>query len=143
MPLYYFAYGSNLYPKRMKKRCPQSEPCGRGILPGYRMVFCRHPRRGTGVASVETLGGNKVTGMVYRISDEDLKRLDRHEGYPHLYRRIEVRVKIDSRWQWCLTYQLPKGYAYERPDPAYLELIRAGYLAWELPIDELYEALRA
>ena len=48
----YFAFGSNLYQKQMKKRCKDSKYIGCHKLKGYKLVF-RHMYYGGGVADVE------------------------------------------------------------------------------------------
>ena len=37
-----------------------------------------------------------IKGEVYKIDEDTLKRLDGLEGYPHLYDRITVQVKLAS-----------------------------------------------
>ena len=47
----YFAFGSNLYQKQMKKRCKDSKYIGCHKLKGYKLAF-RHLYYGGGVADV-------------------------------------------------------------------------------------------
>ncbi|MEA5441562.1 gamma-glutamylcyclotransferase family protein [Cyanobium gracile] len=44
-------------------------------------------------------GSGEVHGEVYRLSAEDLVRLDRLEGYPRLYKRLPMPLG-DGRWAW-------------------------------------------
>ena len=48
----YFAFGSNLYQKQMKKRCKDSKYIGCYKLKGYKLVF-RHMYYGGGVADLD------------------------------------------------------------------------------------------
>ncbi len=58
----YFAFGSNLYQKQMKKRCKDSKYIGCHKLKGYKLIF-RHMYYGGGVADVEKKKNSKVLGQ--------------------------------------------------------------------------------
>ena len=89
--IYYFAYGSNLSQKQMLERCPDSKPRFRAILPNYKLIFAGwSPRWHGGVASIKRSRGKKVKGAVYEILEKCLKPLDRYEGYPTVYDRLNV-----------------------------------------------------
>lgn len=79
MPLY-FAYGSNMCAAQMARRCPGALALGVGLLEGYTLRF---PRRGAiwdgGIADVTPSPGDRVFGVRYEISDEELAVLDTHE----------------------------------------------------------------
>src|SRR5512133_1439850 len=81
----YFAYGSNLSLEGMDARCPDAKPIGPAILHDWALTF-------QGVADIEPRAGTRTHGALWRISDSDLERLDRYEGYPGLYRRELVAV---------------------------------------------------
>ena len=80
----YFAFGSNLYQKQMKKRCKDSKYISCHKLKGYKLVF-RHMYYGGGVADVEKKKNNTVLGAIYKISKKDEKKLDAYEDFPHVY----------------------------------------------------------
>ena len=91
--MYYFAYGSNLNRKQMLERCPESTPVFTATLPYYRLVFLGWSRQWRGgVASIRPFRGEKVPGAVYEISEQCLRRLDKFEGYPRDYNRLNVTV---------------------------------------------------
>ena len=82
MAIKYFAYGSNLDLPQMKSRCPESKLISKGSLSGYRLTFNRFSSGwGGGVADVIQEQDSKVWGLIFEISDTDLERLDRYEGY--------------------------------------------------------------
>ena len=82
----YFAYGSNLDLDQMSARCPESRLISRAKLSGYRLGFTGHGRNWNGaVATVLPAQSNHVFGLVWSLSDTDLDKLDRCEGYPHSY----------------------------------------------------------
>ncbi len=132
MGILYFAYGSNLNKKQMLERCPESKPKFVAILHNYKLVFVGWSRQWRGgVASIKSFRGERVPGAVYELSDRDLRRLDKYEGYPRDYNRINIKVtNEDSELVEAVTY-IKAGQAEETPpSPAYLSIIRQGYRDW-------------
>lgn len=41
---------------------------------------------------------SSVTGEVWEVDDETFARLDRLEGYPHFYDRIEINTPLGEAW---------------------------------------------
>lgn len=48
---------------------------------------------GFGVATIEPKAGSKVFGLLWNITPDCEKSLDRYEGYPHLYDKQTVTVR--------------------------------------------------
>ena len=71
----YFAYGSNMDARQMKERCPQSEKQEIVELSGYEFFINKR-----GVANIRQNKDKKVVGIVYTISEDDEKELDKCEG---------------------------------------------------------------
>lgn len=90
----YFAYGSNLWIGQMRRRCPSARVEALATLKGRRLWFpLRSSRWGGGVAGLREDPLGMVEGVVYRISWDDLKRMDRFESvHTGMYRREEVSV---------------------------------------------------
>lgn len=81
---YYFAYGTNLNIQQMNKRCPRNIILSKNaVLKDYSINDYYK-----GFLSIKKDIGNIVVGNIYEITEQDLKRLDRFEGYPHVYNRI-------------------------------------------------------
>jgi type I restriction enzyme M protein len=138
--VFYFAYGSNLDPQQMRERCPRATTKFIAEARGWKLCFPRSSeRRGGGVASIEP-GLSSVWGVVYELSREDWKRLNRREGYDpsrepshnsynwqeisvHDYRGSEHRVG---------TYVATPALS-NPPAQAYLDLIVRGAKAHGLP----------
>ena len=80
----YFAFGSNLYHKQMKKRCKDSVYIKCYVLKNYKLFF-RNSFLGGGVADVEKRKNSKVLGALYKISKKDEKKLDIYEDFPNTY----------------------------------------------------------
>ena len=131
----YFAYGSNLHMEQMAARCRDSAPVDRATLPGHRLTFRR-------VADIVPAEGHEVSGAVYMVSAQDTKALDRYEGYPHLYTRRMVLVRLgDGRIIEAFVYVMKPSYRFEPPGYYYLRTIVEGYLHWGLDIGPLHEAI--
>lgn len=128
----YFAYGSNLNFEGMAGRCADAVPAGTATLEGWALTF-------RGVADIERAAGKLTHGALWGISDRDLERLDRYEGYPSLYRRRLVSVRVGERVVGALTYVMDDDYR-GLPSPYYYETIERGYEQWDLPHFALEEA---
>lgn len=96
--IYYFAYSLHLDADCLRRlRIPVDAEIP-GILPGYRLVFnvledefFRFERRG--LANIVPAAGGMVEGMIYRLHESDLPRLDEDAGVPSLkYYRKLIRV---------------------------------------------------
>lgn len=132
--MYYFAYGSNLNRKQMLERCPDSKPKSIATLPNYKLVFVGWARKWQGgVASIKPFKGEKVLGAIYEISDRDLRRLDRDEGYPGTYNRLNVTV-FDEKGEplEAITYIKARQSEETQPSPEYLSVIRQGCKDWRI-----------
>ena len=88
---WYFAYASNMNSAQMRTRAEILEE-HRGTLENYELVFNRKARGGVATANVRQAPGKVVEGVLYRIPESAFRNLDRYEGAPQQYRRIEVTV---------------------------------------------------
>jgi gamma-glutamylcyclotransferase (GGCT)/AIG2-like uncharacterized protein YtfP len=117
----YFAYGSNLDQDQMEDRCPGAELVYAASMDGYRIAFTGHSmgRRGA-VATIVKHKGGKVDGLVYSLTADDVRALDRCEGAPHVYRRLEIEMDDDDGTHPCIVYvhhetkERPPGRDYYR-----------------------------
>jgi gamma-glutamylcyclotransferase len=130
--MYYFAYGLNLSKEQMRELCPNSRPGFKVTLPNYKLVFAGWNRRWRGgVAGIRLFGGEKVIGAVYEISEVDLRRLDRYEGYPADCNRLNIRVfNEDGDLIDALTYIMTRQTEETQPSPEYLTALQQGYREW-------------
>ncbi len=118
----YFAYGSNLYHKQMKKRCKDSVYIRCYILKNYRLFF-RNNFLGGGVADIQRKNKSKVLGALYKISKRDEKKLDVYEDFPNTY----VKRYFTLLGKKVMFYYMPKKSKYNSPSKRYLNLIIQGY----------------
>jgi len=141
-PPLYFAYGSNLNPAQMAKRCPGHRVVGRASLEGYTLRFRGYGRDWAGaVGTVEPLPGSTVWGAVFELTPEHYVTLDSYEGYDgpgfdsNLYDRIEIDVRLESgEVAHCLTYVI-RPLEEGLPSAAYRDAIVAGLRHHGLPAE--------
>jgi len=86
---YYIAYGSNLSVEQMEKRTPDAVIVGTGILRGWRLLFRQF-------ATIQENENFDTPVLVWKISAQDEKNLDRYEGFPRFYRKKNLRVHVKS-----------------------------------------------
>ena len=130
--MYYFAYGPDLNKKLMRQRCPDSKPEFIARLPNYKLVFVGWSRQWRcGLVNIRPFRGERVPGAIYEVSDRDWKRLDRYQGYPGNYTRLDVTVfDEDGEPVKAITY-IKSGQAEEaQPSKEYLAPIQQGYRDW-------------
>ena len=97
----YFAYGSNMDVRQMKERCPCAIRMKPAVLHDYKLTERLY-------ADIDESAGRHVSGILWSISEKDLKNLDIYEGFPTFYTRKTVNVWTDtstgSRMQQALVY---------------------------------------
>lgn len=86
---YYIAYGSNLSIEQMKVRTPDAVIAGTGMLKDWRLLF-RH------FATIKKCKGFSVPVLVWKISAQDERNLDRYEGYPCFYVKKNLTLAVTS-----------------------------------------------
>jgi len=97
----YFAYGSNMNPDQMRSRAPGHRVVGLAALKEHRLAFPVYSNEwGGGVSSIQLHHGETVWGVLYEVSEEEIKTLDRFEGYRgpanqhNVYDREHVTVEL-------------------------------------------------
>lgn len=132
----YIAYGSNLNKRQMQYRCPDAELAGIGALPNYRLEFRR-------VLTVIHCPGSSVPVAVWKISRKDGQNLDIYEGWPHCYRKENLRVDFsDGTGCSAMAYVMNSGYL-SPPSASYYKIVAQGYEDCSLDKRALFLALRA
>tara|TARA_A100001011_G_scaffold400474_1_gene515290 strand:+ start:2326 stop:2766 length:441 start_codon:yes stop_codon:yes gene_type:complete len=123
----YFAFGSNLNRKQMKRRCSDSKYVGCYTLKNYKLSFRTNNYSGGvidgGVADIEKKKKSRVLGAIYKISKKDEKKLDIYEDFPSLY--IKKYFKIYGKK--VMFYYMPKKTKHVAPSKRYLNIIIQGY----------------
>ena len=133
----YFAYGSNLWLKQMRKRCPDHRVFSHGVLKGYRWIINKR-----GFANVVKSIQDKVHGIIYEISESDEKTLDKCEGVGiGKYYKETILVEAAGQEVKCLVYIDPiedEG----KPKPEYIDRINKGIIDAELPEEYVIRNIR-
>ena len=122
----YFAYGSNMDRAQMRERCPESSFLGWGWLNDHRLAYVGWSERwGGGVATVVPRRGDRVPGFLYFVTTADLRRLDRYEGAPRIYRRkiVTIHLGTEPGRTTAVTYR-HTGAPERPPGPQYLRVIQ-------------------
>ena len=132
--MYYFAYGSNLNHRQLLERCPDNQLMFTATLQNYKLIFAGWSRQWRGgQASIKPFRGDKVLGAIYEISERDLRRLDKYEGYPDTYDRLKITVYRDTGEPVeAITYIKLSQSEETKPSPEYLATIKQGYRDWGL-----------
>lgn len=140
---WYFAYGSNMNTEQLENRIGR-----RGVswkiacLPGYELVFDKPSCDGTGYANIRVKAEATVYGVLYELTEPELRKLDAYEGVPRHYRREKiVAVLEDGERVVAETYIAVLTREVLRPSEGYLSRIIEGAEEHGLPADYI-EGLR-
>ena len=113
MNTFYFAYGSNMTPVRIRQRIPQARLVGKATIKGWRLVERLY-------ADIERAKGRTVEGVLYLVSQTELYRLDSYEGYPHIYGDVQVDAWLDAQHKVsAFTYAMTEATKKEREGKEY------------------------
>jgi cation transport regulator ChaC len=124
----YFAYGSNLSRAAMRRRCPGARAAGPALLEGYRFFIGID-----GWGSVKPSAGDRVHGVVWRLTPRDIAALHAYELlHAGLYDVRHLPVRMAARRVPAMVYLLRRRAAGQ-PKPGYIELIAASARDWNLP----------
>lgn len=137
--LLYFAYGSNMHPGQMQKRCPGCSFVAAARLRDHRLAFTRPWAGwdGGGVADIQPSPGGIVEGIVWEITEAHREALDEYEEYPTAYDRRDVVVEtFDGRTLTAFAY-FARPMGIYRPGRKYLQQLIDGARAHGLSPDYL------
>ena len=96
----YFAYGSNMDEVQMINRCPDAKLIGMVKVPGWRFAL-----DSSGAATILPDETSSVEGLLWSVTPEDIRNLDRHEGIKSgCYRKETLPVDICASRQTALVY---------------------------------------
>lgn len=130
MAFAYFAYGSNLWPARMRSRCPSAVAIASAELGGWEIRYAKPGRDGTAKLDIVERPGAAVHGAVYAIEGEDRRSLDAAEpGYD----AVVVSVETDSGPLGVLTYRWLGTATAAPPAGWYRAMAMAGARVHRLP----------
>ena len=139
----YFAYGSNMYSRRLAARVRSSRFYAIAWLANHRLAFHKRGSDGSGKCSVVSVdeAGGAVPGVVYAIDEADRRTLDGIEGVGHGYEAVWREVTVNGRSESVYLY-VAEQYAVDdsvKPFCWYRDFVVAGarehgfpeaYLRW-------------
>ncbi len=133
----YFAYGSNINQEQMAHRCPDAQVVGPVALDGYELIF----RRG-GFATIAPCESGRVHGLLWSITPDCERSLDRYEGYPRFYDKQMVSVRDgEGRSLSVMAYIMDERFKEPMlPTTSYYNGILEGYRQYGLPLTALKKA---
>ncbi|XP_041867507.1 gamma-glutamylcyclotransferase a [Melanotaenia boesemani] len=138
----YFAFGSNLLKERLQLANPSAIFFSTGRLKDYKLNFGlweQHVESAWhgGVATIESCPGAEVWGVIWTLSNENLRSLDNQEGVSlGQYSPIEVSVETGQGTMLCRTYQMNNFHACP-PSPQYKQVVCLGAEQNGLPVEYL------
>jgi gamma-glutamylcyclotransferase len=82
-----FAYGSNMYSRRLMNRVKSAKFVAKGFLKQHKIAFHKISKDGSGKADCYFTGDNKdiIWGVVFEIADNEKPVLDKYEGLGNGY----------------------------------------------------------
>ena len=134
----YFAYGSNLNHKQIRKRCCDVFIETVAYYPNFKLDFTRQSKKGGWVADMIFSPGDCVWGVVYGLDPDGLLALDKSEvvhlvdGY--LRQKIVVFSPHGKEYVvWAYFVKIKKGSG--QPRLSYMNRILWGARQCDLPVD--------
>lgn len=94
----YFAYGSNMDLDRINERLKIVLKGEKAVLEGWRLEFNKIAKRNPkeGYANIIKDPDENIEGVLYDLSEDNIKVLDGWEGYPLHYNKIDIKVKVEK-----------------------------------------------
>lgn len=135
----YFAYGSNMDPEQMARRCTGAVLDGVAVLTGHCFIVTR-----AGYGSVVPDPAGTVHGVTWRLTEADERALDEYEGVPEgLYRKDVKPVHVPPRIEpvEALVY-VAREPVPGTPQPGYMEAVVHAARRHGFPAAYLAELLR-
>ena len=130
----------------MLYRCPDAVYVGTAEIDGYELLF-KGSKTGS-YLTIEKKEDSSVPVVVWRISRQDEKNLDRYEGCPHFYYKKVMRVKVRSLLTHrlgteidAMVYIMHEERKLGVPTASYYNVCREGYARFGFKESYLKQAL--
>ncbi|ERN40434.1 hypothetical protein KR51_00029750 [Rubidibacter lacunae KORDI 51-2] len=133
--LLYFAYGSNMFTRRLRDRAPSARPFGIARLPGHRLAWHKIGRDGSAKCDIRETGrpDDFVWGILFEIASAEKSVLDRAEGLGCGYEYKTVSLFAQGLAIEAGTYYATHIDVSLRPFDWYLSFVLAGAREHGLP----------
>jgi len=124
----YFAYGSNMCPEQMARRCPGGQALGQAELRDWRFLINTRT-----YATIEARPGAATHGVLWSLTPEHITELDHYEAVAEgMYFKKNLIVQRADRPVGALVYIDPVC-EFGQPEQAYLRMILEGAAHFGLP----------
>jgi len=137
---YYAAYGVGLNRTEMAKRCPTAKLIGTSMLRNYRLMF--RGSHAVALANIEPVKGCSVPMLIWEITLADEMSLDLYEGFPHLFEKQQLRIRLDGKLVNCMAYVMRGDRPLGKPSAFYYSAVLEGYKAAGFDAEILRNAVR-
>ncbi len=105
-------------------------------LNDYELIFDGvSPRTGGATGNIKPCPGKVVWGVLFEVSEEESKVVDRYEGVPNNYNRQEVVVCSLGADDYKVQVYLRTGREAGKPSQKYLDILLEGAKYFGLPAD--------
>lgn len=112
---------------------------GASKINNYRLLF-RGAHAGA-VATIEHYKGASVPVLVWEITPADETAIDRYEGWPFLYRKETLKVRLNGKYVTAMVYIMNEGRPFGQPSCYYYSTILEGYKSADFNIEILKQAV--
>ena len=133
------AYGVGVNRTEMAKRCPTAKLLGASTLRNYRLTF--RGSHAAAAANIEPAKGCSVPVLVWEITQADEAALDQYEGFPYLYEKQSVRIRLDGKLVNAMIYTMAGSRLFGKPSAFYYSAILEGYKEAGFDVDILRTAV--
>jgi gamma-glutamylcyclotransferase (GGCT)/AIG2-like uncharacterized protein YtfP len=135
----YFAYGSNMYTKRLQSRVPSARVVTPVSLPDYKLFFHKRGTDGSGKGDIKKRDDSVVYGIIYEIKAEEKVVLDRIEGSG--YEDVTIQIPIENQSIEVFSYLAKENHIDQSLHPYswYKQLVLAGAKEHSLPQEYVKE----
>lgn len=139
-PVHYFAFGANMSSAVLRRRRVEVLSREPARLRGYRLIFdlAGFPWVEPAFASIVRQPEHDVYGVLYRLTQDQLERVDSYEGLAYSFIEVEVEGEMSGTTR-SRTYQSKWPTPGLRPSRRYLRLLCEGARENHLPPSYLQE----
>ena len=133
----YFAYGSNMCPEQMARRCPGGQALGQAELRDWRFLINTRT-----YATIEARPGAATHGVLWSLTPEHITELDHYEAVAEgMYFKKNLIVQRADRPVEALVYIDPVC-ELGQPKPDYIRTILDGAAHFGLPTEYIADLAR-
>ena len=114
--LYYFAYGSNLHPVRLRERGLPAQLIGGTELRHHRLAFHKKGQDESSKCNLVRTDGeyDRVYGAIYELDSKHKNDLDSFEGKGYGYIDQNIMLQHQGQEYNCFTYFAQQSHIVEK-----------------------------